>query len=68
MAPDAATPDPPAVSLREAAQALGVSRAAVRRIVKSGMLAGTGEPRSQGHEWRIHLRERLTPQPDAAPA
>jgi uncharacterized membrane protein YccC len=37
-------------------------------MVKSGALVGTREPRPQGHVWRIHLPEHLTPSPDAAPA
>lgn len=68
MSPDAATLHPPAVSLREAAQALGVSEAAVRRMVKSGALTGIREPRPQGHVWRIHLPEHLSPAPDAEAA
>ena len=68
MSPDAATRPAPAVSLREAAEALGVSEAAVRRMVKSGALTGLREPRPQGHVWRIYLPEHLAPAPGAPPA
>jgi hypothetical protein len=34
-------------------------------MVKSGALTGIRAPRPQGHVWRIHLPEHLTPSPDA---
>lgn len=68
MAPDAATLPSPAVTLREAAAALGVSEAAARRMLKSGALVGGREPRPQGYVWRVHLPACLTLAPGAAPA
>jgi hypothetical protein len=65
VSPDAATLQPSPVSLREAAAALGVSEAAVRRMVKAGALRATREPRPQGHVWRVHLPGHLMPAPDA---
>jgi hypothetical protein len=65
VSPDAATLHPSPVSLREAAAALGMSEAAVRRMVKAGALRATREPRPQGHVWRVYLPDHLTPAPDA---
>lgn len=64
MSPEPVTLHAPAVSLREAAAALGVSEAAVRRMVKAGTLRATREPRPQGFAWRVVLPAGCAAPPD----
>lgn len=54
------------LSIKEAAERLGVSADTVRRRLKKGELAGEKEPTPQGGEWRILLpveRDEPTPTP-----
>lgn len=48
------------LSVREAAERLGVSKDTIRRRIKSGDLAAVQEPTAQGFEWRIVLDEERT--------
>ena len=43
------------LTIRQAAEKLGISPDAVRRRVKSGKLQGHTVPTPQGHEWRVVL-------------
>ncbi len=45
------------LSVREAAERLGVSKDTIRRRIKSGDLAAVQEATAQGFEWRIALND-----------
>lgn len=56
------------LSIRDAAERLGVSPDTIRRRMKKGELVGEKEPTPQGYEWRIILpTEESEPQQDEAP-
>jgi len=46
------------LSIKDAADHLGISQTTVRRRVKEGTLLARQQPTSQGFEWRIYLNER----------
>jgi len=47
----------PGLSIKEAADHLGISQTTVRRRVKEGTLLARQQPTSQGFEWRIYMNE-----------
>lgn len=58
------------VSIKEAAERLGVSADTIRRRMKKGELVGEKEPTPQGYEWRIVLpvEESDATTPESEPA
>jgi hypothetical protein len=56
------------VSIRDAAERLGVSPDAIRRRVRSGQLQGRQQPTPQGHVWLVALDEGLDAAAPVAPA
>jgi len=47
----------PGLSIKDAADHLGISQTTVRRRVKEGTLLARQQPTSQGFEWRIYMHE-----------
>src|SRR5262249_7125068 len=56
------------VSIRDAAERLGVSPDAIRRRVRSGQLQGRQQPTPQGHVWMVALDGELGAAATGAPA
>jgi excisionase family DNA binding protein len=54
------------LTIKEAAERLGVSADTVRRHLKSGELEGRREPMGSGYRWIVQLDEDLEPEPQAA--